>query len=69
MPPLATPPAAGSGLPRFANILRSETCKLLTVRSTYWTLLAALASNVVFAALAAVFLPGQLTTQPGCTAE
>lgn len=67
MPPVASPPATGSARSRLTDILRSETCKLLTVRSTYWTLLAALAANVVFAALAAVFLPGQLTAPEKAT--
>ena len=45
---------------RLADILRSELCKLGTVRSTYWTLLAAVGFNVGLAALLAAFLPGQL---------
>lgn len=41
----------------FADILRSEFCKLRSVRSTYWTLFAAVVFNVGLAALLAIFLP------------
>ena len=47
----------------FPDILRSEFCKLRSVRSTYWTLFAAFAFNIGFAALEAVFLPGRLSAQ------
>src|SRR5882762_7560568 len=60
MPPTATVPGPLSGL---VDVLRSEYCKLASVRSTYWTLTAAVAANVVIAALAAVFLPSRLSTQ------
>jgi len=50
-----------AALPRYSGILRSEFCKLRSVRSTYWTLLAALSSNVVLAALLAIFLPSRLS--------
>jgi ABC-2 type transport system permease protein len=49
-------PAAG-----FGDLLRSEFFKLRSVRSTLWTLLAAVVANIVLAALAAVFLPGRLS--------
>lgn len=48
---------------RYSDVLRSEFCKLTSVRSTYWTLFAALGFNVGFAALEAVFLPGHLSAQ------
>jgi ABC-2 type transport system permease protein len=48
---------------RFADVVRSELCKLGSVRSTYWTLLAAVAFNLGLAALLAIFLPGQLSAQ------
>jgi len=64
MPFHATPPPAYSGaLEGFGNILRSEFCKLRSVRSTFWTLVAAVVSNIVLAALAAIFLPGQLNPE------
>lgn len=59
----ATVIAPDRPLLRFAEIVRSEYCKLVSVRSTYWTLIAALMSNVVLAALAAIFLPSQLNAQ------
>lgn len=45
----------------FAGVVRSELSKLLSVRSTYWTLGAALVFNVGLAALLAIFLPDQLS--------
>jgi ABC-type transport system involved in multi-copper enzyme maturation permease subunit len=53
----------------FADVLRSELCKLRSVRSTYWALLGALAFNVVLAALLAVFLPGQLSAHQRATLD
>lgn len=53
----------------FADILRSELCKIRTVRSTYWTLLAATVFNVGLAALAAIFIPGQLNAQELSTVD
>ncbi|MFC1417726.1 ABC transporter permease [Streptacidiphilus cavernicola] len=47
----------------FADVLFSEFWKLRSVRSTRWTLVAAVAANVVLAALAAVFLPSRLSAQ------
>ena len=47
----STAPRPPAGLvPLFAGILRSESRKLRTVRSTSWTLLAVLAFNIVTAA-------------------
>lgn len=51
------------------DALRAEFCKLSTVRSTYWTLAAALAFNVGFAALEAIFLPGQLSDHDKATLD
>lgn len=56
------PERAGSSA-RFANVLRSELCKLWSVRSTYWSVLAAVAFMLGFAALEAVFLPSRLSDQ------
>lgn len=47
-------------LSHFIDILRSEQCKLVSVRSTFWTLFAAVVSNIGLAALLAIVLPGQL---------
>ena len=55
------PQDGGGPLPLFAGILRSEARKLGTVRSTFWALLAAVAFNVVTAALLGIFLPGHLS--------
>jgi ABC-2 type transport system permease protein len=61
---IATPqPTTYRPLAGFADILRSELCKLRSVRSTVWTLLAAVVSNVALAALAAILLPGRLSSQ------
>lgn len=60
----ARPPATGRRPPTgFGNLLRSEFFKLRSVRSTLWTLVAALAANIVLAALTAVFLPGRLSAE------
>jgi hypothetical protein len=53
----------------FANILRSEFCKLRSVRSTVWTLGAAVAFNVGLAMLAGIFIPGRLSTQERATVD
>jgi len=55
-----TAPRAGLA-PLFAGILRSEARKLGTVRSTAWALLAAVAFNVITAALLGALLPGHLS--------
>ena len=53
----------------WADTLRAELCKLRSVRSTYWTLFAALAFNVGFAALEAIFLPGHLSDHDKATLD
>jgi ABC-2 type transport system permease protein len=53
----------------FGDILRSEFCKLRSVRSTYWTLFAAVASNVGVAALLAIILPGRLSAHDKATLD
>jgi hypothetical protein len=47
--------------PLFAGVLRSEARKLATVRSTTWAVLAAVAFNVIIAALLGALLPGHLS--------
>jgi ABC-2 type transport system permease protein len=69
MAAIATPPTSSSPLSDFGGILRSELCKLRSVRSTVWTVLTAVASNVALAALGAVFLPGALSTQEKATLD
>jgi ABC-type transport system involved in multi-copper enzyme maturation permease subunit len=54
------PPQAERRRGDFTNVLRAELCKLRTVRSTYWVLLAAFAANIGFAALAAAVLAPRL---------
>jgi ABC-2 type transport system permease protein len=61
MPATAPAPSGYGPLHRHADVLRSEFCKLRTVRSTYWALLAAVVSNIGLAALLAVFLPSHLS--------
>jgi ABC-2 type transport system permease protein len=63
MAAIASPQIPSRPLSDFLNILRSEFCKLRSVRSTFWTLLTAVASNVALGALGAVFLPGALSAQ------
>jgi ABC-2 type transport system permease protein len=61
---IRTQPFAG-----LADTLRAEVHKLRTVRSTYWTLFAALACNISFAALEAIFLPSQLSSHDRATLD
>jgi ABC-2 type transport system permease protein len=61
--------ASGRPLLRFTQILRSEFCKLRSVRSTYWALLAAIAANVAAGALLAIFLPGALSAHQKATID
>jgi ABC-2 type transport system permease protein len=42
-------------------VLRSELCKVGSVRSTFWTLVAVVVFNIAFAALAAIFIPPHLS--------
>lgn len=52
-----------------AGVLRAELCKLLSVRSTYWTLGLAVLFNVGLAALLAIFLPDQLGARDKATLD
>jgi hypothetical protein len=51
------------------DVLRSELCKLRSVRSTYWALLATIAFNVVVAVALAIFLPSQLSAHERATLD
>jgi ABC-2 type transport system permease protein len=65
-----TPSQPSAGLaPLFAGVLRSEARKLGTVRSTFWILLAAVAFNVVTAALLGALLPGRLSADQKATID
>jgi hypothetical protein len=65
----ATPRPSYSPLSRFADILRSEYLKLRTVRSTFWSLLAAVVFNVALAALLAIFLPSHMSAHQKATLD
>ncbi len=69
MTAIATPRPSYSPLSRFADILRSEYLKLRTVRSTYWSLLAAVVFNVALAALLAIFLPSHMSAHQKATID
>jgi len=56
-------------VPLFAGVLQSEARKLGTVRSTFWILLAAVAFNVVTAALLGLLLPGHLSAHQKATID
>ena len=68
MPATTTlPRLAGGPLPLFAGLLRSESRKLHTVRSTFWALLVAVAFNVLTAGLLGALLPGHLSAHQKAT--
>lgn len=69
MTSIAGPHESSRSLSGFADVLRSEWCKLRSVRSTSWTLFAAIASNVVIAGLAAIFLPSHLSAHQTVTLD
>src|SRR5258708_7851088 len=54
-------PSSARGRGDFTNVVRAELAKLRTVRSTYWTLLVAFASNIGFAVLAAALIAPRLS--------
>lgn len=54
---------------RFIDIVRSEFCKLRSVRSTYWSLASAVGFMIGFAALEAIFLPGRLSESSKATLD
>lgn len=61
MKAIATPQISYNRWSNLADILRSEFCKFRSVRSTYWTLFAAVVFNIGLAALVAIVLPAHLT--------
>ncbi len=71
MPAMAATTSPGSAQTRIeptharhvSDVLRSEYCKFRSVPSTFWTLSAAVASNLVIAALAAIFIPSHMSAQ------
>ena len=69
MAAIATPPTFSRPLSGFADILRSEFCKLGSVRSTFWSLLVAVVSNVALGAVGAVFIPGALSAPEKATVD
>ena len=70
MPVVATaPPPAVGRRTLFAAVLRSEARKLATVRSTAWALLAAVAFNVITAAVLGALLPGHLSAHQKATID
>ena len=65
----ATAETTYSPLTAVVNVLRSEYCKLRTVRSTVWTLFIAVASNVGVALLLAIFVSGRLSAHEKATVD
>jgi hypothetical protein len=56
-------------LAQVLDVLRSELCKIRSVRTTYWALLATLAFNLAVAVLLAIFLPSQLNAHERATLD
>ena len=69
MATIATTQTSFGPLSGFPDVLRSEFCKLRSVRSTFWALLIAVVSNIALAALGALFLPGALSAQEKATVD
>jgi ABC-type transport system involved in multi-copper enzyme maturation permease subunit len=69
MQTIALPRPAPGPLPHFAGILRSEFCKLRTVRSTYWALLAMVVFNVATAAALGALLPAHMSAREKATID
>lgn len=72
MQAIATPrPAARATGPllHFTDILRSEFCKLRTVRSTFWALQAAVVFNVATAVVLGILLPAHLSAHQKATID
>ena len=67
--PQKLPQASYSPLTGFLDVLRSEFLKLRSVRSTFWTLAAAVASNIGLGALTAAILAGRLSAAEKATAD
>ena len=63
------PAPAPGPLQHFADILRSESCKLRTVRSTYWMLLAVVVFNIATAAVLGGLLPGHTSAHTQATID
>jgi hypothetical protein len=61
--------AAPTAQPHLVDVLRSEWCKFRSVRSTSWTMVAAVVSNIVIAGLAAVLIAPNLSTQDQATTD
>src|SRR5712692_4704205 len=58
-----------SPVEHLADVLQSELWKLRTVRSTYWSLLAAVVSNVALAALLGILLPSYISARQDATID
>jgi hypothetical protein len=56
-----TATCAPGSLPQLADVLRSEWCKLRSVRSAVWALAATVIFNVAVAAVLGIVLPGHLS--------
>jgi ABC-2 type transport system permease protein len=69
MQAIATPQASYNPLSGFADILRSEFLKLRSVRSTFWTIAAAVVFNVALGALTAIFIPPHLSAEDRATTD
>jgi ABC-2 type transport system permease protein len=68
-PAIRVPDQRVGSLRRLGDVLASEACKLRSVRSTAWALLAAISFNVGLAALLAIFLPDALSAHDKATLD
>jgi ABC-2 type transport system permease protein len=66
---IAAPRVPYRPVSHFADVLRSEFRKLRTVRSTFWSLAAAVVFNMALAAILAAFLPSHLSAHEKATID
>ena len=69
MTAIAAPAGSAGQLMDLVDVIRSEWCKLRSVRSTLWTAVFAVAANIIVAALAAILLPSHLSAHDKATLD
>jgi ABC-2 type transport system permease protein len=68
-PAIATPATTYRPASHVIDVLRSEFCKLRTVRATWWALLAVVVFNIATAVVLGIFLPSRLSAHDKATLD